>query len=89
MAPAVLAGPARQAAADRQHKVVMAMIGLAVLAHLVRDRRSRENAIVVVIGLAAVAGLGRASRARSFERLAAWDKRRRLAAQHVSKKRAV
>ena len=32
--------------------------------------------LVVVIAVAAVAGLGRASRARTFARLAAWDKGR-------------
>ena len=42
-----------------------------------RDPRTYETAIVVAIGVAAVAGLGKAGRANSFARLAAWDKRRR------------
>ena len=54
----------------------MVVIGLAVAARMVRDPRSHESAIMVVIAVAAVAGLGRASQARSFARLAAWDKRR-------------
>ena len=41
--------------------------------------------IMVVIGVAAVAGLAKASRARSFARLAAWDKRRNLSGQRVPK----
>jgi hypothetical protein len=54
----------------------MVVIGLAVAARMARDPRSYETAIVVVIAVAAVTGLGRASQARSFARLAAWDKRR-------------
>ena len=57
------------------------MIGLALAARLARDTHTYEPAIIAVIALAAAAGLGRASRARSFARLAAWDKRRRAANQ--------
>jgi hypothetical protein len=59
----------------------MAIIGVAVAARLARDNRTHELAIVAVIALIAVAGMGRASRARTFARLVAWDKRRRLASQ--------
>jgi len=52
------------------------MIGLALAARLARDTRTYEPVIIAVIVFVAVAGLGRASRARSFARLAAWDKRR-------------
>jgi hypothetical protein len=45
-------------------------------ARMARDTRTYEPAIIAVIAIVAVAGLGRASRARSFARLAAWDKRR-------------
>ena len=41
-----------------------------------RDPRTHEAAIVAVSAVAAVAGLGKASRTKSFARLAAWDKRR-------------
>jgi hypothetical protein len=81
------ARPARQPGAKSQHHVIMAAIGLGVLAHLARESRSYEHVIMAAIGLAAVAGLGRASRARSFARLAAWDKRRTLATQRVPKTR--
>jgi len=63
-------------AARSGHNISMGVIGLAVAARLVRDPRTYETAIVVVIAVAAAAGLGRASRASSFARLAAWDKRR-------------
>lgn len=72
--PAGAAGlPGR--AGTRQH-LVMVMIGLGVAARLARDPRFHEAAIVAVIAVAALAGMGRASRAHSFARLAAWDKRR-------------
>jgi hypothetical protein len=58
------------------HHVSMAMIGLAVAARVLRDKRTHETAILVVIAVAAARGLGKASRAKSFARLAAWDKRR-------------
>jgi hypothetical protein len=71
---------------SRRHAVV-GVIGLALAAHLARDRRSYEHVIMGVIGVVAVAGLGRASQTRSFARLAAWDKRRNLSGQHVPKAR--
>ena len=71
------AGTARQSwAASSGHHVAIGMIGLALAARLARDTRTYEPVIIAVIVFVAVAGLGRASRARSFARLAAWDKRR-------------
>jgi hypothetical protein len=70
------AGPARRPrGASSDHRLAMIVIGLAVAARMARDPRSYETAITVVIAVAAVAGLGRASQARSFARLAAWDRR--------------
>ena len=63
--------------ASSGHRLSMVVIGLAVAARIMRDPRTYETAIVVAIGVAAVAGLGKAGRTNSFERLAAWDKRRR------------
>jgi len=65
----------------------MAMIGLALAARLARDSRTYEYVIMVVIGVAAAASLGRASGARSFARLAAWDKRRNPNGQPVPRTR--
>ncbi len=75
------------AGANSQHHAIMAAIGLAWAARLARDSRSYQHVIMVVIGLAAVAGLGKASQARSFARLADWDKRRHLSGQRVPKTR--
>jgi hypothetical protein len=58
------------------HHTAVVMIGLAIAARMARDTRTYEPAIIAVIAVVAVAGLGRASRARSFARLAAWDKQR-------------
>jgi hypothetical protein len=58
------------------HHTAIVMIGLAIAARMARNTRTYEPAIIGVIAIVAVAGLGRASRARSFARLAAWDKRR-------------
>jgi hypothetical protein len=65
----------------------MAAIGLALAARLARDNRTHQHVIMAVIELAAVAGLGKASQARSFARLAAWDKRERGSGQRVPKTR--
>jgi hypothetical protein len=73
--------------ANSQHHGIMAVIGLALAARLARDSRSHQHVIMAVIGLAALAGLGRASQARSFARLADWDKRRHLSGQRVPKTR--
>jgi hypothetical protein len=70
-----------------EHHVIMAVIGLALAERLARDSRTYEHVIMAVIGLAAVAGLARASQARSFARLAAWDKRQNLSRQPVSRAR--
>jgi hypothetical protein len=56
--------------------MIVVVVGLGVAARLARDPRTLEAAIVAVIAVAALAGMGRASRAHSFARLAAWDKRR-------------
>jgi NAD/NADP transhydrogenase beta subunit len=71
------AGPVGLPQAARSgHHIAIVMIGLAVAARLARDTRTYEPAIVVAIAVVAVAGLGRASRARAFTRLVAWDQRR-------------
>jgi hypothetical protein len=72
--PAAAAGQPRRAG-TRPHMAVV-IVGLGLAARLARDPRTYEAAIVAVIAVAAVAGMGRASRANSFARLAAWDKRR-------------
>jgi hypothetical protein len=87
-APRSPAGRAPQpVAAHATQHVIMTAIGLGVAAHLARQRSSYEHAIMIALGLAAVAGLEHASRARTFARLAAWDKRRNLREHRVRKTR--
>jgi hypothetical protein len=82
------AGPAPEpGAAHATQRVIMTVIGLGAAAHLAHQRSSYQHAIMIALGLAAVAGLERASRARSFARLAAWDKGRNLREQRVRKTR--
>jgi predicted transporter len=51
-------------------------IGLGCGASLLRSRRFHEQVIIGAIGLAALAALSRENQARTFTRLAAWDKQR-------------
>jgi hypothetical protein len=51
------------------------MVGLGVVGHMLRSRRFYERLIVGAIVLGALRGLGQESRASSFERLSAWNKR--------------
>ncbi len=77
--------PARRTwSANSQRQVIMVVIGLAAAARLARGSHTYEHAIMVAIGLAAIAGLGRAGRARSFARLATWDKRRTLSERRAA-----
>jgi hypothetical protein len=55
--------------------MVMALIGGATVARIVRDRRTYERLIIIAIVLAALAGLARESQARSQDRMAAWLER--------------
>ena len=62
--------------ASSGHHMSLVVIGLAVVARVLRDKRTHETAILVVIAVAAARGIGKATRTKSFARLAAWDKRR-------------
>jgi hypothetical protein len=70
-------GPAHPSpAAGQPHTVALAVIGLAVAAHMARDRRNYERVILAALAVAAVAGLGHTGRVHFTERLLAWDKKR-------------
>ena len=56
-------------------KAVLGVIGLGVVVHVLRSRRFYERVIVGAIVLGALRGIGQESRANSFERLSAWNKR--------------
>ena len=56
-------------------KAALGLIGLGVVGHVLRSPRFHERVIVGAIVLGALRGIGQESRANSFERLSAWNKR--------------
>jgi hypothetical protein len=56
-------------------KAALGLVGLGVVGHVLRSPRFHERVIVGAIVLGALRGLGQESRANSFARLAAWNKR--------------
>jgi hypothetical protein len=51
------------------------VVGLGLILHMLRSRRSYERAAFAAIVVGALAGMGQENRAKSFEQLAAWIKR--------------
>jgi hypothetical protein len=56
-------------------KAALGLVGLGVVGHVLRSPRFHERVIVGAIVLGALRGLGQESRATTFARLAAWNKR--------------
>ena len=56
-------------------KAALGLVGLGVVGHVLRSPRFHERVIVGAIVLGALRGIGQESRASSFARLAAWNKR--------------
>jgi hypothetical protein len=56
-------------------KAALGLVGLGVVGHVLRSPRFHERVIVGVIVLGALRGLGQESRASTFARVAAWNKR--------------
>jgi hypothetical protein len=56
-------------------KAALGLVGLGVVGHVLRSPRFHERVIVGAVVLGALRGLGQESRANSFARLAAWNKR--------------
>jgi hypothetical protein len=56
-------------------KAALGLVGLSVVGHVLRSPRLHERVIVGVIVLGALRGLGQESRANTFARLSAWNKR--------------
>jgi hypothetical protein len=56
-------------------QTALGLVGLGVVGHVLRSRRFYERVIVAAIVMGALRGLGQETRASTFERLAAWNKR--------------
>ena len=56
-------------------KAALGLVGLGVVGHVLRSPRFHERVIVGAIVLGALRGIGQESRANTFDRLVAWNKR--------------
>jgi hypothetical protein len=56
-------------------KATLGLVGLGVVGHVLRSPRFHERVIVGAIVLGALRGIGQESRASTFARIAAWNKR--------------
>ncbi len=56
-------------------KATLGLVGLGVVGHVLRSPRFHERVIVGAIVLGALRGIGQESRASTFARVAAWNKR--------------
>jgi hypothetical protein len=75
----IAAGSSRSAAQPTDSglagKAAVGLVGLGVVAHVLRSRRFYERVIVGAIMLGALRGLGQENRASTMARLQAWNKR--------------
>ena len=87
--------PTRQSqTSGRGTRLALRLIGLALLAHMLRSRRFYERMAVGAVVLAALSGIGQENRANTLERLAAWNKkqtqnierRAERTAQHIERR---
>ena len=67
--------PAQPGDSGLAGKAALGLVGLGVVAHVLRSPRFHERVVVGVIVLGALRGIGQQSRASAFERLSAWNKR--------------
>lgn len=74
IAPAGSSGSARRPQTSNPDRQALRLVGLALLAHMLRSRRFQERAAVAAIVLAALAGLRQENQARVLAALAAWNK---------------
>jgi hypothetical protein len=63
-------------------RLALRLIGLALLAHVLRSRRFYERMATGAIVLAALRGIGQENRASTLARLAAWNKKQ---VQHIER----
>jgi len=72
-----------------RQRMVRRRIQLAVVMHILRDRRFQEKVIVVGIVVLALRGMARENRANMLTRLAAWDKRHGVSHEMTRARRAL
>ena len=76
--------PTRQSqTSGRGTRLALRLIGLALLAHMLRSRRFYERMAVGAVVLAALSGIGQENRANTLERVAAWNKKQ---TQHIERR---
>ena len=75
MAPGRSRAAARLADRGLAGKATLGLVGLGVVGHVLRSPRFHERVIVGAIVLGALRGIGQESRASTFARIAAWNKR--------------
>ena len=81
--------PARQSrTSGRGTGLALRLIGLALLGHVLRSRRFYERMAVGAVVLAALRGINQESRASTFERVAAWNKRQTQMVERQAERQA-
>ena len=81
--------PARQSrTSGRGTGLALRLIGLALLGHVLRSRRFYERMAVGAVVLAALRGINQESRASTFERVAAWNKRQAQMVERQAERQA-
>ena len=68
--------------------LALRLIGLALLAHILRSRRFYERMATGAIVLAALSGIGKENRANTLARLAAWNKKQVQHIEHQAERQA-
>jgi hypothetical protein len=69
----------------RDDRAATRLTSLALLGHMLRSRSFYERVVFAAIVLVALAKLGQENQARSFARLAAWNKRQIERLEHKAK----
>ena len=67
-------------------QVALGLVGLGVVAHVLRSRRFYETVAVAAIVLGALRGIGQDNRASTMARLQAWNKRQIQRIEHEAQR---
>ena len=80
--------PARPGGSGFAGRAALGLVGLGVVAHMLRNPRFYQRVIVGAIVLGSLRGLGQEKGASAYERLAAWNKRQVQFLQHEAERQA-